>query len=72
MTIFLKSPPKIRYAAPATSTAPLDSPPFPSGDWPLGGSQVIGVGVGFEQPVDLEPVGFGIGENGIGRAGRGG
>jgi opacity protein-like surface antigen len=22
--------------------APLDSPPFPSGDWPLGGSQVIG------------------------------
>ena len=23
--------------------APLDSPPFPSGDWPLGGSQVIGV-----------------------------
>jgi opacity protein-like surface antigen len=23
--------------------APLDSPPFPSGDWPLGGSQLIGV-----------------------------
>jgi opacity protein-like surface antigen len=23
--------------------APLDSPPFPSGEWPLGGSQVIGV-----------------------------
>ena len=22
--------------------APLDSPPFPSGDWPLGGSQLIG------------------------------
>jgi opacity protein-like surface antigen len=22
---------------------PLDSPPFPSGDWPLGGSQLIGV-----------------------------
>ena len=22
--------------------APLDAPPFPSGDWPLGGSQVIG------------------------------
>jgi hypothetical protein len=24
-------------------SAPLDSPPFPSGDWPLGGSQLIGV-----------------------------
>jgi hypothetical protein len=23
--------------------APLDAPPFPSGDWPLGGSQLIGV-----------------------------
>src|SRR5260370_26716069 len=23
--------------------APLDSPPFPTGDWPLGGSQLIGV-----------------------------
>jgi outer membrane immunogenic protein len=23
--------------------APLDSPPFPSGDWPLGGTQLIGV-----------------------------
>src|SRR5262249_59314561 len=23
--------------------APLDSPPFPTSDWPLGGSQLIGV-----------------------------
>jgi len=40
-------PPRSRASEPEQKrlglSAPLDSPPFPSGDWPLGGSQLIGV-----------------------------
>ena len=40
-------PPRKKGSEPETKRtglpAPLDSPPFPSGDWPLAGSQLIGV-----------------------------